>query len=94
MGEFLPSLAPAKSDCLRFVSGPSGVDELMTVYPTPTGHQSEFGLIGSRGASSRRANEQDGQVTRTSANPTYVKLKEDQMQHVLSTGGDMRCITE
>ena len=32
-GHFLPSQSPAASDCLRFASGPSGVDELMTVYP-------------------------------------------------------------
>ena len=34
LGHFLPSQSPATSDCLRFASGPSGADELMTVYGT------------------------------------------------------------
>ena len=34
LGHFLPSLSPATSDCLRFVSSPLGGDELMTVYGT------------------------------------------------------------
>ena len=33
-GPLLPSLSPATSDCSRFVSNPSGGDELMTVYGT------------------------------------------------------------
>ena len=33
-GHFVPSLSPATSDCSRFVSGPSAVDELMTVDGT------------------------------------------------------------
>jgi hypothetical protein len=34
LGHFLPSLSPVTSSCSRFVSGPSGVVELMTFYGT------------------------------------------------------------
>ena len=77
-------------------AAPRGRVRLAALRPhrRPADHRSEPGLVGSRGESSRRADEQDGQVAQTSANPTHVKPREDQMQHVLSTGGDMRSITE
>ena len=35
LGHGQPSLSPVTSDCSRFVSGLSRVDQLMTVYGTP-----------------------------------------------------------